>query len=231
MSDEPEVHRVQMGDLVTHFEKIRSEQGEEAYQRAVKNFALGMILKPRGDLFLKGAFPDLDLDAIRAEAEKSKVASPAQPPENPQQVMLNYMKQQVPNLKTQVQFDLFMQCFDALRKAMNAAYGLDKPSYEQFKGALDLLMGSGLKVSQAVEQLKENPEASSNEDFKQAPKQFQEQDVQTALLQELGALKSGDELNEWYTANKDRIHGQVVSPVLRNALLDSIRAKRNGFMS
>jgi hypothetical protein len=229
MSDEPEVHRVPMSDLVTHFLKIRNEQGEEAYQRAVKNFALGMILKPRGDLFLKSAFPDLDLDALREEAEKSQPAP--QPPVNPQEVMLNYMKQQVPNLKTQVQFDLFMQCFDAMRKAMNAAYGLDKASYEQFKGALDMLMATGLKVTEAVEQLKENPEASTNEDFKQAPKQFQEQDVQTALMTELSLIQSGDELQQWYAANKDRIHGQVVSPVLRNQLLDSIRAKRNGYMS
>jgi hypothetical protein len=230
MSDEAEVHRVPMSDLVSHFQKIRTEQGEEAYQRAVKNFALGMILKPRGELFLQSAFPDLDLAAIREEAEKAQ-PSPPPPPENPQEVMLNYMKQQVPNLKTQVQFDLFMQCFDAMRKAMNAAFGLDKTSYEQFKGALDMLMNTGLKVSAAVEQLKENPEASTNEDFKQAPKQFQEQDVQTALLAELAQLKSGTELQEWYTANKDRIHGQVVSPVLRNQLLDAIRAKRNGFMS
>jgi hypothetical protein len=229
MSDEPDVHRVPMSDLVTHFEKIRSEQGEEAYQKARRNFALGMILKPRGDLFLKNAFPDLDLDALREEAEKSQ---PVPPPQvNPQEVMLNFMRQQVPNLKTQVQFDLFMQCFDAMRKAMNAAFGLDKTSYEQFKGALDMLMATGLKVTEAVEQLKENPEASTNEDFKQAPKQFQEQDVQTALMTELSLIQSGDELQQWYAANKDRIHGQVVSPVLRNQLLDSIRAKRNGYMS
>lgn len=229
MSDEPEVHRVPMSDLVTHFQKIRDEQGEEAYNRAVKNFALGMILKPRGELFLKGAFPDLDLKAIREEAEKAQPKP--QPEVNPQAVMLNYMKQQVPNLKTQVQFDLFMQCFDALRKAMNAAYGLDKTSYEQFKGALDMLMGTGLKVSEAVEQIRENPEATTNQDFKQAPRQFQEVDVARALTLELGQLKSADELSQWYTANKDRIHGQVVSPVLRNELLDAIRAKRNGFMS
>ena len=230
MSDEAEVHRVPLSDLVTHFQKIRNEQGEEAYHRAVKNFARGMILKPRGELFLQSAFPDLDLAAIREEAEKAQ-PSPPPPPENPQEVMLNYMKQQVPNLKTQVQFDLFMQCFDALRKAMNAAYGLDKASYEQFKGALDMLMATGLKVSAAVEQLQENPEATTNQDFKQAPKQFEEQDVQSALIIELSLIQSGDDLQQWYTTNKDRIHGQVVSPALRNHLLDSIRAKRNGFMS
>jgi hypothetical protein len=220
-----------MTDLVSHFEKIRSEQGEEAYQKARRNFALGMILKPRGDEFVKQAFPDMDLEAIRAEAEQAQPQPPPAVSQNPQEAMLQAMRQQIPNLKTQAQFNLFMKAFDALRHTLNSAYGLDKEGYEKGKHALDLALGSALQMSEVVQKLQDDPEAATSkaaEEFKQPPREFQEYDVQQSLLTELGRLNSGEELQRWYDSNRARIDC-VVSATLRNELFDAIRGVKHKF--
>jgi len=217
-----EVHRVPMTDLVSHFEKIRSDQGEEAYQKARKNFALGMILKPQGEEFIKQAFPDMDIEVIRAEAQKSQ---PPAPSGNPQEMMLNAMRQQIPNLKSQAQFNLFMKSFDALRHTLNAAFGLDKEGYEKGKEGLDMVLDAALQISEVVQKLQDTPEAATSEaaeEFKQPPREFQEYDVQKGLLIELEALTSAEALQRWYDSNRARI-GCVVSASLRNELFDTIR--------
>lgn len=223
-----EVHRVPMTDLISHFEKIRSEQGEEAYQKARKNFALGMVLKPQGDEFLKQAFPDMDIEGIRAEAQKSQTQAPSG---NPQEMMLNAMRQQIPNLKTQAQFNLFMKSFDTLRHTLNAAFGLDKEGYEKGKEVLDLALNSAFQISEVVQKLQETPEAATSkaaDEFKQPPREFQEYDVQKGLLVELEALTSAEELQRWYDSNRARIDC-VVSASLRNELFDTIRKVKHKF--
>ena len=230
MSDQPGVHKVPMTDLVSHFEKIRSEQGEEAYEKARRNFALGMVLKPRGDEFVKTAFPDLDIEALKAEAQKS-VPLPPPGAVNPQEAMLQAMRQQIPNLKTQVQFNLFMKAFDALRHTLNSAFGLDKEGYEKGKQVLDLALGSALKMSEVVQKLQDMPEAATSkaaEEFKQPPREFLEYDVQKALLTELERLGSGEELQRWYDSNRARIDC-VVSATIRNELFDAIREAKHKF--
>lgn len=225
-----EVHRVPMTDLVAHFDKIRSEQGEEAYQKARKNFAMGMILKPRGDEFLKSAFPDMDIEALRAEAEKFQTQQQEQA-RNPQEMMLDAMRQQIPNLKTQAQFNLFMKSFDALRHTLNAAFGLDKEGYEKGKEALNMALDMALQISEVVQKLQETPEAATSkaaEEFKQPPREFQEYDVQKGLLIELEALTSAEELQRWYDGNRARIDC-VVSASLRNELFDTIRKVKHKF--
>lgn len=222
-----EVHKIPMTDLVSHFDKIRSEQGEEAYQKARKNFAMGMILKPRGDEFLKSAFPDMDIEALRVEAEKSQQDQAR----NPQEMMLDAMRQQIPNLKTQAQFNLFMKSFDALRHTLNAAFGLDKEGYEKGKEALNMVLNAALQISEVVQKLQETPEAATSkaaEEFKQPPREFQEYDVQKGLLIELEALTSAEGLQRWYDSNRARIDC-VVSASLRNELFDTIRKVKHKF--
>lgn len=220
-----------MSDLVAHFEKIRSEQGEEAYQKAKRNFALGMVLKPRGDEFVKQAFPDLDIEALKAEAAKTQTAQQAAPPPVGVEAVLQAIRQQMPNVKSQAQYNLFMQAFDALRISMNAAFGLDRENFEKGKQALDLLMGAALKITEGVQRLQDDPDAATSkvaEDFKTPPKQFHELDLQKALLVELSLLTSLDDLQKWYDMNRHRLDS-VVSQSLRNSLFDAIREKRNSF--
>ena len=217
--------KVPLHDLVTHFEKIRSEQGEEAYLKARSNFARVMILKPRGDEFLKSAFPDLDLEAVRAEVAKQVPAAPSVVP-NPQEAMLQAIRAQIPNLKTQAQFNLFMKTFDALRLTLNAAFGLDESAFNEGKKALDLALNSALAISKVVDQLQEMPEAATSlaaEEFKQPPREFQEYDVHKSLVTELGMISNSAELHRWYDKNRSRID-QVVSQSLRDDLFDKIRS-------
>lgn len=217
--------KIPAADLLAHFEKIRMEQGEEAYQAAKNRFAMGMILKDRGDEYLKNLFPDMDLDQVRAEAQKAQAAGPQL---NAHEAMLNAFRGQVPNLKTQAQFTLFMRSFDALRMTMNAAFGLDKDTYEQGKKALGMVVDSAFKLSEVVQTLSENPEAATSkaaEEFKSPPKEFHEYDIQKSLLTELAMLKNGEELQRWYDNNRTRMDG-VVSQSLRNELFDAIRVKK-----
>jgi hypothetical protein len=223
-------------ELQKHFERIRSEQGEETYQKARRNFALGMILKDRGEEFLRHLFPDMDFAEIRAAAEKNLEAFKSTGPNpfsNPQEAVLNAVRGQVPNLKTQAQFTLFMQAFEALRVALNSAFGLDHQGFNQSRAALNLLLDASLSVTEVGEKLAEIPEAATSaaaEALKQPPKEFGEQDLQTSLLAELEMLKNAEELQKWYDNNRSRIDG-VVSQPLRNGLFDAIRAKRNAISS
>jgi hypothetical protein len=220
-----------MTDLISHFDKIRSEQGEEAYQKARKNFAMGMILKPQGDEFIKQAFPDMGIEAIRADAEKSQPSMGSDQAIDPQEMMLTAMRQQIPNLKTQAQFNLFMKSFDALRHTLNSAFGLDKEGYEKGKEALNMALDMALKISEVVQKLQETPEAATSkaaEEFKQPPREFQEYDVQKGLLIELETLTSAEELQRWYDNNRARIDC-VVSASLRNELFDTIRKIKHKF--
>lgn len=223
-----ETHKVQSEDLRAHFDKVRTSQGEEAYQEARKNFALGMILKDQGEEFLKNLFPDLDLGPIREEAQAKTKTPPPQPGVNAHEVMLNAIRGQIPNLKTQAQFTLFMRAFDALRLTLNAAFGLDKEAYEKGKQALGLILDSAFSMSEVVEKLAENPDAATSAaaaEFKNPPKEFTEYDTQKSLLLELGMLKTAEELQRWYDNNRSRMDG-VVSQTLRNELFDAIRVKK-----
>jgi len=223
-----EKHKVPSEDLRTHFEKIRENQGEEAYATARRTFALGMILKDQGETFLKNLWPDLDLAPIREEAEKKAAAAPPPPSMNPHEVMLNAIRGQIPNMKTQAQFTLFMRAFDAFRLTLNAAFGLDKDTYDKGKQALLMVVETAFSMSEVVEKLAENPEAATSasaEEFKTPPKEFHEYDTQKSLLVELGMLKTSEELQRWYDNNRTRMDG-VVSSTLRNELFDAIREKK-----
>jgi hypothetical protein len=231
MSDPNAVQKVAMTDLVSHFEKIRNTQGEEAYQKARMDFAVAMILKPRGDQFVQGAFPDLDLEAVKVEAEKRKGTNPAPGPagQNPQEMMLNAMRQQIPNLKTQAQFNIFMSAFDALRHTLNLAFGRDLAGFEKGKEALNKALASAYTISEIIEKLQDSPEAATSkaaEEFKNPPREFQEYDVQKSLLAELSTKTTVDDLTRWYEANRARIDC-VVSQTLRNELFDAIRNKKH----
>jgi len=228
MSD-PTGPQIKLSDLVAHFEKIKAQQGEEAYQKARLSFALSMVLKPRGAAFVAQAFPDMDIEALRLEAQKLPPHVQAPAGQNPQDVMLNAMRQQIPNLKTQAQFNVFMASFDALRHTLNSAFGQDRPAFEKAKGVLNQALDAAFQISSIVEQLRTTPEAATSAaaaEFKNPPREFEEYDVQKSLLVELGTKLTVADLQNWYDSNRARID-TVVSQTLRNELFDAIRNRKH----
>lgn len=232
---EPNVHRVGLTDLTVHFDRIRKEQGEEAYDKARMDFAVAMVQKNQGDEFVSKLFPDMDLDAVRVEAEKRKTTAeaPGVPQGgNPQEMILNAMRQQIPNLKTQAQFNIFMSAFDALRHTLNMAFGLDKEGYDKGREVLLRVLDSAFTISGVVDKLKDSPEAATSkaaEEFKNPPREFQEYDVQKSLLAEVATKMTVAELTKWYDSNRARMDC-IVSQSLRNELFDTVRHKKAELM-
>lgn len=225
------IHKIGQTDLLLHFQKIRQEQGEAAYEKARHDFAVAMVMKEHGEEYVKNLWPDLDIEALKEEA---KTRFP-QPPggSSPEEAVLNAMRQQIPNLRTQAQFNVFMTSFDALRHTLNSAFGRDRTGFEKGTAALVKALDSAFTISEVVEKLRENPDAALSaaaSEFKDPPKEFGEYDLQRGLLAELSNLGSLGALNQWYEASKPKID-RIVSQTLRNELFDAIRQKKAGLSS
>lgn len=216
---------VSIEQLVTQLNRIREEHGEEAYDKARHGFALGIILKPNGDKFLTKAFPDMDLDALRKEAEASQRAVESATPE---EMMMGMLRQQIPNLKTQAQLNTFTACFDALRTCLNAYFGRNNETAERARGALNKALDMAAELPKIEDQLAEMPDhlkSDTAKAFTSEPKEFHEHDKQRALLVELAGVIDRNELEKWYHTNRQTIDA-VSDQRLRNELFDSIRLKR-----
>lgn len=225
---------VSLSAMVAQLQKIREEQGEEAYNTARRDIAVALITKPNGDKFISQAFPDLDHDELRAQAEADQEAlkqamGGGGDGATPEQMMLNMMRAQIPNLQNQAQFNLFMGAFDGLRAYLNACFGNDAASAAKARVALNQALDMAPKLHEIAEKIQEMPEALRSEAskaFESPPKEFHEYDMQKQLLTELATLNERSALNVWYRDNREKID-QVVDQRLRNELLDSIRRKRN----
>jgi hypothetical protein len=211
--------------LLQQLEKIRENHGDEAYEQARRGFAKSLILKPNGDEFIKRAFPDLDLDALRkeAEAEQQAVAQAS-----PEEQMLAMIRQQVPNIKSQAQFNMFMGCFDALRATLNHYFGRNPDGAQRAREALNKALDMAAKMPELEDQVAEMPAEMRSEaarSFTEPPKEFHEHDKQRALLIKVAGFTDLGELDGWYTEHRQEID-EVVDQRLRNELFDAIRAKR-----
>jgi hypothetical protein len=204
-----------------HLNGIREKYGDDAYKSAATDIA-GQFLAQGGETaaFAREAFKGVvDFDAV----EKQRAEMPA---DNP---ILAAIQQQVPGIKSQAQFNVFMAAFDALRATMNAIFTGNDADEAKGKKALESAYEAAHKATEITGKLTDVPEAATSkaaEEFKNPPRQFTELSEQRALLTELGEIKSTDTLNTWYAANRSRID-RVVSQSLRNALFDSIRQKRD----
>jgi hypothetical protein len=141
----------------------------------------------------------------------------------------NVIKQQMPALKSQAQFNAFMASFEALRGLMNAIFAQNAEGENQMREALETSFDAARKITEVTVKLEEVPEAATSKDaeeFKKPPTQFGEYDIQRQLLSELGTLHTSDGLMDWYWKKRKQID-EVVSPTLRNPLLDAIRARKN----
>jgi hypothetical protein len=211
--------------LVTQLNRIREEHGEEAYQQARRGFAKGVILKPNGDKFITNAFPDMDLDELRKEAESEQATAAKASPE---EAMMGMIQQQIPNIKTQAQLNTFMAAMDALRTCVNNYFGRDPEAADRARQALNKALDMAAKMPEIEDQLAEMPDDIKSDEakaFTAEPKEFHEHDKQRALVVELAGITDRDELERWYATNRQTID-EVSDQRLRNELFDSIRLKR-----
>jgi hypothetical protein len=203
--------------------KIRADLGEEAYLKARHEVILGIILKPNGEDFLSRAFPDIDLAPYKAEAEKIHKDAP----KDPQSALIELLRQYMPGLKTQAQFDIFMMSFDALRLALEAYFAGDPAGAKRARAALDTVLDRAEQVNELAEQLKEIPpeKRAAFNSFLEPPKEYTEYEDHRRLMVELEGLASLKALNEWYGRSKPTMD-RIVSGALRNELFDAIRDRK-----
>lgn len=142
-------------------------------------------------------------------------------------------QEQLPALKSQAQFNAFMASFEAFRGVMNAIFACDVSKEKQLRDIFEESLEAARKVTELTQKLEEAPEAATStsaQEFKKAPLEFSEYDKQRTLLSELSALPTIGALKDWYTENRKRID-EVLSPSLRNPLLDAIRAKQSSLLT
>jgi hypothetical protein len=217
-----------IGDILQHLRKIRETQGEDAYQAVLLEVATDLYLRPHGgEGLVLDTFPDIDIERVKKSAEARKTAK-APPTQTPDMMMLNMLRQQMPALKTQAQFNVFMVAFDALRGTLNAYFGGQTAGAEIARDALNKALDMAAKVTEIAESLKEIPEEQRSDQantFTSEPVQFHEYDEHRSLLLELTNIKTYAELQQWYLTTEPR-RSKIVSQNLRNELFDNVRLRR-----
>lgn len=229
--------QIDIDGLVQHLSHLRKNQGEEAYRQSIENLARGIMGTEDGVGFI-GKIAErlkdtsLDMDRLKAEAEAQKAArdqaeaaAGAAGVKDPQQAFLGALQQQMPNLKTQAHFDLVQTAFEALTVYMNSSFGGDHETASKTREALNQVMDLASQVKDIDDQLHETPEATSNRDFVEPPREFTEQDTANGLLADLEGIESRERLNQWYSANRSTLDG-VTDRTTRNSLFDAIRRKK-----
>lgn len=219
---------VPLTQLLAQLQQIRATHGDQAYNDAVRSVALSLVGTPRGEEFVKQAFPELDLEELKSQAaEEKKVVQQAVPTGNPDELLMQVLRQQMPGLKSQGHFNIFMSAFDALRSSLNAYFANDQEGGKKSRDALNKALDMASQVHIITEQAAEveNPSEKLRE-FMEPAKQLHEYDDQKTLLSQVGKQETLAQLTEWYASNRGAID-RIVSQSLRNELFDAIRAHKN----
>ena len=216
--------------MLSQLSTIKERYGDAAYQRAAMQ-AAKLLIRQGGEI--EAVARDVLKDVVDFSAIDNEPKEPAKnsPQMSSDQMMVEAIRQQMPGIQTQAQFNLFMTAFDALRLYLNSVFLNQKEAAEKAREALNKALDAAGQVTELSEKLSQVPEAAQSkeaEDFKRPPLQFHEYDVQKALLTELILITSPEQLGQWYAANRATID-QVISPQFRNPLLDAIRAKKASF--
>jgi len=208
--------------ILSNLESTRNRYGDAAYIRAVEQAVKEVFRNGQEDLkaIVKETFGDI-VDIARLERETLKT-----PAVDLKQAMAQQLKQQMPGLQTQAQFDVFMAAFDALRLYMGNVFS-GQP-YAQAKEALLKSLDVAVDATKLSEKLGHVPEASTNPEadkYKNPPKEFGETEHFQSLMTDLDSIRSREQLNQWYSATKAQ-REMIVSSSLRNQLFDNIRSIR-----
>lgn len=212
--------------VMSHLDSFKQQHGEEAWKAEIKRLAKeGIRTSPKHEeswqKMTKG-FAWLDWPSLREEALREVPAT------DPERLMADMLKKQMPGIKTQAQYNAVLAALDAVRLVLNALLTGDLVTAAKGREALETAFDTTTKTTELSRQLEDVPEAAtskSSEDFKNPPAQFHEYDHQRKLLTELANLTTLDELNAWYASSKDR-RDKVVTQNMRNILMDAIRSKK-----
>jgi len=229
-------------EMLQSFHKIREEQGEAAFESAVKDFATKAI--ENGEDFLPGMTNAAMQDFAKKQAEYNEAAAKRKAEQDAQAEKIRQAKKSdvevdrgfiemiqasMPAIKSQAQFNAFLASFEALRGVMNAIFARDTQNEKAYTEALLKSLQAAKQTTELTEKLQDVPDAAESklaDEFKKPPRQFGEYDIQRALMTELAQIDSLDNLTRWWAENRGRID-EVVSPSLRNPLIDAVREKKS----
>lgn len=161
-----------------------------------------------------------------------------------EQLMSDTMRRHMPGIKTQAQYDAVMAALDATRLVLNSILEQKLTQEAEAMQLLNAAFQVAKKATELQEKLSEVPtEATSSaaDPFRNPPTQFEdnpeiqelqrhpqfnEVEMQAALMNHLETIETWDQLTAWYASTK-KDRDQVKTQSLRNELLDAIRAKKN----
>lgn len=217
--------------IVAHLHKVRAEHGAESFHHALTGLFRSLLEKPGGDEYIKRLLEEFGVPAETLEAVKAEVHSSARSTAEPSlDAVRRAIEVEMPHCKTQAQFDLVIQAWNALRLHLNAVYGFDRPTADQTLEGLNQLLELAPKIAHVSSRLEDNPEATTNRDYVDAPKEVGEHHVQQTLLAELADMKDMTQLQAWY-GNVKPLLDSIVSQKLRDELFDAIRAKKQAVIN
>lgn len=226
--------QVNLQQMVESLQKIRQEHGAADFQHALQGLFRDLIQKDGGLSYIERLLKELgsvaegvDLGALESEAKKAAGRSSGDP--EPVRVLEAAIKQAVPNCKTQAHFDLILQAWQVLQLYINAAYGFDRETAAKAREGLDRLLDLAPQLAAAHEKLEGSPEATTNRDFVDPPKQFTEVETHRRLMSELRPISNMQDLARWWSQNRALMDGRIVTQKLRDELFDTIRAKKTEF--
>jgi hypothetical protein len=218
------------GTVAEYLAKVKAEAGEDVWKAeirrlAVKSFQMG----GQHEAFWRDQIKDFDW--ITADEVKKEAA--AMPPLGMGNVDVNQLiaqtiKQRIPGIKTQGQFNTFKAAFEAFEAVANAIFNGDVTQELELRKVLETAWTACKQATELTRKLEAVPEAATSkaaEEFKQPPAEFSEYDVQRGLLEELKVIQNFDLLKSWYEETKKR-RDSVKSQTLRDVLMDSIRARK-----
>lgn len=220
--------QLDLEQVTAHLKKIRTEHGEENFRLALKALVNGVMEKDGGEQYLERLVAELgvpvDLKALKTELLQGRAAIP-KTSKSPAEIVEAAIKQEMPNCKTQAHFDLVLQSWEILKAYLNAAFSLDLETAVKAREGLNRLLDLAPQVAQAHQKLEESPEATTNRDYVDAPKQVTEQSNQERLLVQLSAIENLTQLNTWYKTCRPIMDG-IVNHKLRDQLFDAVREKK-----
>jgi hypothetical protein len=226
---------IKLEQMVETLQHIRRNHGDEDFHRALRGLFRDLLWKEGGEAYIErllqalGQPAGVDLEGLKAEARadfEKQTGARSEGATDPVKVLEAAIKQAVPNCKTQAHFDLILNAWQALQLYINAAYGFDQETAAKAREGLNRLLDLAPQLAATHEKLEDNPEATTNRDFIEPPKQTTEAEAQRRLMAEVDKISSLSDLNAWYAAFKPLIDHSIVTRRLRDELLDAIRAKK-----
>jgi hypothetical protein len=230
--------QLNLEQVVSHLQKIKRDHGDENYHAALKGLFRDLILKEGGSQYIATLLEKLgdiefDLESLKTEVQQKVPieAKAVDTPEAAASVIEKAIQQGMPNCKTKAHFELTLQASEALRVYLNAAFGFDRETAAKAREGLNKLIDLAPELATVTQKLEDHPEATTNRDFVEPPRDYTHEEVtQKTLLEALGTLQSSEDLTSWYSNMKTTMD-QVNAPRLRNELFDAIRAKKAALRS